>query len=165
MLKTSQLKRTRSRGVALAVAAGVIGAGAFASSAGAAGSPTSVLAWNAIAQRAAVTVGKQAPSEATVTLAQVQAAVYDTTVAIDGGRPYAVRAHVPSRRHASMDAAVATAGHDMLVHLFPGQVAALDADYATALAALPGVRAKDAGIAVGGRVAAGIIALRQGDGY
>jgi hypothetical protein len=157
-------KSTRRR-IALTVATALIGTGVLAPAAGATEPSTSVVAWNAIAQRAAVAVGKQAPAEATVTLAQVQAAVYDATVAIDGGRPYAVRVREPWRHHASLDAAVATAAHDMLVHLFPGQAAALDADYATALAGVPGGRAKDTGIAVGDSAGAGTIALRQGDGY
>jgi hypothetical protein len=156
-------KPTRSRSAVLAAAAVLMGA-ALAPAAGATGPPTPVVSWNAIAQRAAISVGKQFPPEATVSIAYVQAAVYDATVAIDGeAQPYAIR--LGRKRHASVDAAVATAAHDMLVHLFPTQGAALDADYVTALAAIPGGRRRDSGIAVGRRAAAGIIAVRQGDGY
>ncbi len=63
-----------------------------------------------------------------------------------------------------MDAAVATAAHDVLVHYFPAQQAALDADYATALVAIPDGVVKDTGIDVGRAAAAGTIALRRGDG-
>ena len=66
-------------------------------------------------------------------------------VAIEGGyQPYQLRlAHLPE---ASVDAAVATAAHDVLVHSFAAQQAALDSDYAAALAAIPDGVAKNAGI-------------------
>ncbi len=88
-------------------------------------------------------------------IAFVQAAVYDAVVAIKGGyQPYQVRlARLPD---ASLDAAVATAAHRVLVHYFPAQQAALDADYAAALAAVPEGPAKVAGIAVGQAAAAGL---------
>ncbi len=92
-----------------------------------------------------------------------QAAVYDAVVAIEGGyQPYML--NLAQRPGASIDAAVAAAAHDVLVHYFPAQQAALDTDYANALAAIPDGAVKDAGIAVGQEAAAGIIALRQGDG-
>jgi hypothetical protein len=85
-------------------------------------------------------------------------------VAIEGGyQPYQVRlAQLPA---ASVDAAVATAAHHVLLHYFPAQQAALDADYAIALATIADGPPKDAGIAVGQATAAGIIARRQGDGF
>ncbi len=154
---------TRSRSAACAVAVALVGAG-LVPAARAAAPPNSVVAWNAIAQSAAITTAKQSPGEATITLAYVQAAVYDATITIDGGgRPYGPWQR--PRRHASVDAAVATAAHDMLVHLLPAQAPALDVAYATALAAIPDGRAKDSGIAVGRLAAAGIVAIRQGDGY
>jgi hypothetical protein len=126
-------------------------------------SPAAVITWNGIAQRAAIQVAKQSTAHAMASIAFTQAAVYDAVVAIAGGyQPYQVRlAQVPD---ASLDAAVATAAHHVLVHYFPTQQAALDADYATALAAVPDGAAKTAGIAVGQTTAAGIIARRQGDG-
>ena len=152
----------RRRGVWFAAAA--VGLVAALAPAAQAARPSSVVAWNAIAQRAAIAVGKQPPPLATATLAYVQAAVYDATVAIDGGgQPYALS--LRPRPHASVDAAVATAAHDMLVDLLPGQAAALDADYATALAAITSGRAKDAGIAVSRLAAEAIITVREGDGY
>src|SRR4051812_19577159 len=126
-------------------------------------SPAAIIAWNAIAQRAAITVAKQFQAQSVIYIAFAQAAVYDAVVAIDGGyQPYQVRlAHLPE---ASVDAAVATAAHDVLVHYFPAQQAALDADYATALAAILDGVVKDTGIDVGRAAAAGTIALRRGDG-
>ena len=92
-----------------------------------------------------------------------QAAVYDAVVAIEGGyQPYQLRlARLPE---ASVDAAVATAAHNVLVHYFAAQQAALDSDYATALGAIPDGVAKATGIDVGRAAASGIIALRRGDG-
>lgn len=153
---------TRSRSIACAVAVALLGA-VLVPAVQAAGPPNSVVDWNAIAQTDAIAIGKQAPSEATITLAYVQAAVYDATVTIDGGLPYGPWQR--PRRHASVDAAVSTAAHDMLVHLLPAQTTMLDVDYATALAAVPDGHAKDSGVAVGHLAAAGIIAARQGDGY
>jgi hypothetical protein len=126
-------------------------------------SPAAVIAWNAIAQRTAITVARQAQTQSMIYISFAQAAVYDAVVAIEGGyQPYQVRlAHVPE---ASVDAAVATAAHHVLVHYFPDQQAALDADYTAALAAIPDGVVKDTGIDVGRAAAAGLIALRRGDG-
>jgi hypothetical protein len=126
-------------------------------------SPSSVITWNGIARRTAIQVAAQSTAHAMTSIAFAQAAVYDAVVAIEGGyQPYQVRlAQVPD---ASTDAAVATAAHHVLVHYFPAQQAALDADYATALAAVPDGAAKVAGITVGQATAAGLIARRQGDG-
>jgi hypothetical protein len=158
----SEARSRRARIALLATTA--VAACALAPAARADTPPTSVIAWNAIAQRAVITVGGHLPPSAAVSLAYPQAAVYDAVAAIDG--------HMPSygpplrpRRHASTDAAVATAAHDVLVQMFPAQATALDADYLASLAAVPGGRAKDKGIAVGHEAAAEIIALRQGDGY
>jgi hypothetical protein len=123
----------------------------------------SVVGWNGIARRTAIQVAGQSTVHAMTSIAFVQAAVYDAVVAIEGGyKPYQVRlTRVPN---ASVDAAVATAAHHVLVHYFPTQRAELDADYAAALAAVPDSTAKTAGIAVGQASAAGLIARRQGDG-
>src|SRR5689334_1437345 len=69
-------------------------------------SPAAVIAWNAIAQRTAITVAKQFQAQSMIYIAFAQAAVYDAVVAIEGGyQPYQLRlAHLPE---ASVDAAVA----------------------------------------------------------
>ena len=126
-------------------------------------SPGSVIAWNGIARRAAIQVAGQTTAHAIASIAFAQAAVYDAVVAIEGGyQPYQV--HLAQLPDASLDAAVATAAHHVLIHYFPSQQAALDADYATALAAVPDGATKTAGITVGQATAAGMIARRQGDG-
>jgi hypothetical protein len=94
----------------------------------------------------------------------VQGAVYDAVNAI-AGTPYQPYLIAPrARRGDSADAAVATAAHRVLVSLFPGQAASLDAMYATSLAAIPDGRAKTGGIAVGAETAAAMIAARADDG-
>ena len=124
-----------------------------------------VIAWNGIMIRSVVgTPGQvQSPPASFVYAAFAQAAVYNAVVAIEGGyQPY--QSALASRPGASADAAVATAAHHILVHYFPLQQAALDADYAASLAAVPAGAAKSAGIEVGAAAAAELIALRQGDG-
>lgn len=126
-------------------------------------SPASVIAWNTIAQRSAIQVGKQFQAQSMISIAATQAAVYNAVVAIEGGyEPYGLS--LPRQRGASTDAAIAAAAHDTLAHSFPAQQSALDADYVSALAAIPDGAAKTAGVAVGQEAAAGIIMLRQNDG-
>ena len=129
-------------------------------------SPQAIMDWSLVAQNSIVVVARKFPGEGAVLMGIVHAAIYDATVAVDGGyRPYGVAVNAP--RHTSLAAAVATAAHGVLVGLFPDQQAGatgLDATYATSLAAIPDGRAKARGIAVGERVAAGILRLRADDG-
>ena len=131
-------------------------------------SPAAVIAWNGIAVRAIVnpaTAGGagQPPAHASITLSYVQAAVYNAVVAIEGGYE-AYHSNLSPQPGASVDAAVAAAAHDILVHYLPTQQAALDAEYTTALANIPDSSAKAAGRALGQAAADEIITLRQGDG-
>ncbi len=105
--------------------------------------PDAVITWNEIARRAAITVAKQFPAQSEIYVSFAQAAVYDAVVAIEGRyQPYKlILARQPG---ASVDAAVAAAAHDTLLHYFPAQQTALDADYATSLAAIPDGAAKTA---------------------
>lgn len=125
--------------------------------------PTVVFTWSGVAQRVAITNAKQLQTQSLIYMAFVQAAVYDAAVAV-GGRyePYAAR--IAPRSTASLDAAVATAAHDVLVHYFPDQVGAIDADLATSLSPIADGVAKSDGIAVGKDAAAAIIDRRKGDG-
>jgi hypothetical protein len=126
-------------------------------------SPDAVVTWNAIALRTAIQVARQNQPQSQMYLAQVQAAVYNAVVAIEGGyQPY--KSQLTPQPDASADAAVATASYLMLVHHLPAQQPALDADYAAALSAIPDGPTKIAGIDVGQQAAAEIIALRHGDG-
>jgi hypothetical protein len=122
------------------------------------------LAWNTIALNSAVTVAKQSPGQSIVSLAYVQAAVYDAVVAIEGGyQPYHYQLS-PRHPDASVEAAVASAAHDVLIHYFSTQQAGLDASLAASLAAIPDSAAKNDGITIGQASAASLIAFRQGDG-
>lgn len=84
-------------------------------------------------------------------------------VAIEGGYQPCKRGVTPSPG-ASVEAAIATAAHRVLVYYFPSQQAALDTDYSNFMAAISNGAAKTAGIEVGIEAADGIIALHAGDG-
>jgi len=123
-----------------------------------------VLDWNAHAAKAIVTVGGQVPPRALIRLAMVHLAIYDAVNAIEGG-PFEGYASVPAvDGPASEQAAVATAAHDVLVALFPAQVADLDAKYVASLAALPDDCDKANGIVVGQQAASAILIKRAEDG-
>ena len=123
-----------------------------------------VLDWNAHAAKAIVTVGGQVPPRALIRLAMVHLAIYDAVNAIEGA-PFEGYASVPAvDRPASEEAATAAAAHDVLVALFPAQVADLDAKYAASLAALPDGSAKANGIVVGQQAASAILSKRAEDG-
>ncbi len=125
-------------------------------------SPAAIITWDNIALSTTLTA-KLYLIQSQIYMAYVEAAVYDSVVAIQGRyQPYLI--HLKRRPWASVDAAVAAAAHDVLVHFFPAQQAVLDADYMTSLAAITDGPAKVAGIALGQEAAAGIIAARQGDG-
>jgi hypothetical protein len=114
--------------------------------------------WSTTAQNAVVAVGKKFPGEAAVYMGIVHAAMYDAAVGVQGGfEPYRVSAVAPPG--ASLDAAVATAAHHLLVQLFPAQQQDLDVAYAASLAAIPAGAAKADGIAAGEQVADGYVDL------
>ena len=123
-----------------------------------------IVAWNGIAVHAAVSVAKQAPAQSYIYISFAQAAVYDAVVAIEGGfQPYHYSLS-PRHPNASVDAAVASAAHDVLAHYFPAQQATFDAALAASLAAVADSPDKTDGIAIGQASAASLIAFRQGDG-
>jgi PAP2 superfamily len=119
--------------------------------------------WSLIAQNSIVVVGKKFPGEAAVYMGIVHAAIYDAAVGVSGGyRPYRVSSVVP--RGASLDAAVATAAHRVLVELFRDQVGDLDTFYATSLMGIREGQPKVDGIAAGERVGTGYLDLPAIDG-
>jgi hypothetical protein len=140
---------------------------------------TPVIDWSNEARRAIVppgpngifgteNYGNKFPGEAGVYMAIVHAAIYDASVAIDGGyRPYAIGLTAPN---ASPEAAIATAAHHVLVGLQPAlgltaaQQAILDGRYNDYIASIPEGTAKTNGIAVGQQVAEAVLALRENDG-
>jgi hypothetical protein len=105
------------------------------------------------------------PGRSARAMAIVHIAIFDAVNAIAGGH----ESYTGLRRvtePTSMDAAVAQAAHDTLVALFPSQAANLDQLLAEDLARLRRVSpaSRDAGIALGQRAAAAILARRANDG-
>lgn len=105
--------------------------------------------WNIVAGEAIVNAKLGTPPANRV-IAIVQTAVYD---AVNG-----------AGQNASVDAAVASANRVTLAKLLPSQEAAVGAAYQAALAKLADGPAKAAGIAVGEKAAAAVLARRLDDG-
>jgi hypothetical protein len=119
-----------------------------------------VLDWNAISAQVLFAAGRPGPSVA-LDFAVVQAAVHDAIQAYDKEfEPYATAICDAS---GSPAAAVAKACRDILVNRFPTQAGFVETAYATYLAA-NGLATDDPGVSVGAAAAAGMIALRTGDG-
>ena len=118
--------------------------------------------WSLVAQTA-IAEGRP-PGSSQVLHGIVHAAIYDAVVAIEGEfEPYAISPAV--QRPASVDAAVAAATHDVLVARVPDQAAYVDEQYAAYLDAIPDGVAEANGVAAGEAVAAGILELRDDDGF
>jgi hypothetical protein len=118
--------------------------------------------WDAISLNAIVFQAKKA--SAPVLFPYVDVAMYDAVNSINHQyQPFAVRVDAP--QHASIDAAVVSAAHDVLVHYLPAQQSALDAAQSASLSKIADSQAKTDGIAVGSAVAAQWISLRSGDGF
>jgi hypothetical protein len=119
-----------------------------------------VLDWNAIAAQTIFAAGRPGPS-VVIDLAVVQAAVHDAVQAYDKRfEPYATEI---SGASGSPAAAIAKATRDILVNRLPAQAGSVDTAYTNYLAA-NGLAADDPGVSVGAAAAAGMIALRTGDG-
>ena len=92
----------------------------------------------------------------------LHAAIHDAVNGIKRHyKPYTADTSSPG---ASLEAAVATAAHDVLISLSPSQVERIEAAYTTALAAIPDGSAKDAGIALGRECAQANLERRANDG-
>ena len=96
-----------------------------------------VIEWNNNAQTAIIGTANQGPTVAYLHLAMVQGAVYDAVNAIEGGYEPYLGAPATADQGDSAPAAVATAAHDVLVALFPGQQTTLNAKLTTSLARSP----------------------------
>ena len=114
----------------------------------------------------------QTPPVSLLHLAMVHGAIYDAVNAIEGGYQPFLPDVQPASPSASVDAAVATAAHDVLVGLgtepvppLPDPVLErLDTLYDEALAAIPDGADKTDGIAAGADAAAAMLAARADDG-
>ena len=137
-----------------------------------------VIAWNANAGKAAIAAciaPIDNPLHESRLYAMTHVAIHDALNAIHRrSRPYASSPR--AKRGASLDAAVAAAARDVLVTLL-GQlpapftqacidagVASVEADYTTALSAIPDGRPKARGVELGRAAAAAILGLRAADG-
>lgn len=113
----------------------------------------------------AIRVSRMPPPMSSHHLAILHAALFDVANGIDRQyEPYLVKDLAPAG--ASLEAALAAAGHDVMLSQF-GKVAnprVFEEDYARALAAVPNGPAKDAGIAWGREVARQVIEARAKDG-
>ena len=129
-----------------------------------------VLRWNALgAEASRIDHGIGFPSQefgptrASRAFAIEQIAIYDAVAAIDRTyQPFLTS--VPADPSASLDAAIAQAGHDTLVALYSNQAATFDAALAEDLAAILDSPAKTAGIAIGHLTAGHTLAVRANDG-
>ena len=121
-----------------------------------------IMDWNAKAD--AIGADKQLANSANSRAqAMLHVAVFEAVNAIDKRyTPY--KLSLTADRGTSREAAAATAGHDVLVALYPDQKADLDATLATSLSAIAEGESKAKGIELGRKAAAEIIALRTGDG-
>src|SRR6266540_1807965 len=164
-MKTRSPFRSLIRASALALSVAAIAAmaqGTSGTSATAAAQGNAVTDWNLIAQNAIV-VGRPVGSSL-VLEGIVQAAIYDATIAVEGGyEPFVVSPRVS--RPASTAAAVATAARGILIVRVPGQAEYVEAQYVAYLANIPDGPAKENGIAVGEEVAQAILDWRTGDGF
>lgn len=96
-------------------------------------------------------------------LAIVQTAVFEAANAVTRRYP-AGGLQLEAAPGASVEAAVAAANHVTLAKLLPDQQASVDAAYAAAMARIADGPAKAAGVAVGEKAAAAILAVRAEDG-
>jgi hypothetical protein len=124
-----------------------------------------VVQWNRNLLVVVRTPGAQPKTiHSTRSFAILHTAIYDAVNSIDRRHaPYQVSlADAP--RNASVEAAAAAAGHEVLVALYPKFQSQLDADLQQSLAEIPDGAGKAAGIAVGVTVADRILQLRSNDG-
>jgi hypothetical protein len=103
------------------------------------------------------------PGRSSRAMAIVHIAIFDTVNAVDQ-RYHSYTGVRATRRPFSLKAAISQTAHDTLVALYPSQAAAFDARLAEDLAQVHNQREKANGIHLGQRVAAAILARRQGDG-
>jgi hypothetical protein len=128
-----------------------------------------VIDWNRIAQTEITAppppgAPPRPPGSSAVLEGIVQAAIYDATIAIEGGyQPFVASPSVT--RPASTPAAIAAATCEVLVRGVPDRATNVKDEYGAYLAAIQDGPAKDNGIEVGEQVAGAILAWRADDGF
>ena len=124
-------------------------------------SADAVTDWNRTATTVGTSVGIGMPQ--TRLYAMVHIAIYDAVNSIERrGTPYAIE--VRATAGASLEAAIAAAARDVLFAVAVTQRPAIEAAYEKALDGVPNPAGREAGIAIGRRTAAAILARREGDG-
>jgi hypothetical protein len=118
--------------------------------------------WNTKAGDIIVDAKLGAPPAARA-VAIIQTAVYEATNAITKRYPV-TELKFEAASGASLDAAVAAANYGTLSKLIPAQQPAIDSAYQAALSKIADGTGKTAGIAVGEKAAAAVLALRSDDG-
>lgn len=158
-MKSLDLPRMiRVRLLVAALIVGVTGHGVLAR--GARDEANPVLHWNRIAGE--IVPRETGPVLEARAMAMLHAAIHDAINGVERRyQPYAVDLSFPG---ASIDAAVATAAHDLLLAVAPNQQQRLEDAYAVALGSLPAGAARDAGVAVGRAAARAILERRSADG-
>ena len=117
--------------------------------------------WNAKAN--AVVVASKLPTPpGNRVMAMVQTAVYEAVNAITKRYPVG-KIKLQGTDGESIEAAVAAANRSMLLKLVQSQQETIERDYQQALSAIPDGRAKDAGITLGEKATAAVLALRVDD--
>jgi hypothetical protein len=111
-----------------------------------------------------VAAAKVSPLAANRTMAIVNVAVFDAVNAISGRYPKSGRLDANAAADASIDAAVAAATRGTLGKVLPQVQKDVDAAYVAALANVAEGAAKTAGIAIGEKAAAAILAMCANDG-
>ncbi len=119
--------------------------------------------WNTVAIDAFKPTQGTNPMGQSRSLAMLHAAMHDALNAIDR-RFEAYTPGLADAHGASVDAAVATAAHDVLVAQVPEQSAMVEVEYSRALAGIRDGAAKASGISVGQASAAANMLRRRGDG-
>jgi hypothetical protein len=115
--------------------------------------------WNSVALELMVDPGGIIETRA---FAIFHAAIHDAVNGVDRRyKPYTADVSSPG---ASVEAAVATAAHDVLISLSPSQRDKIEAEYIAALAAIPDGPAKIAGVALGRKCAQANLDRRANDG-
>jgi hypothetical protein len=107
---------------------------------------------------------QQPPYMQSRTMTMVHVAMFEAINAVETRyAPYRVKA--TATPGTSAEGAAAVAAHDVLVSIFPGKAATLDAAQDIALVRVTDAAVRASSFALGQRIAAGILALRAADGW
>ena len=160
------MNRYLTRIMAATLITGLAACGGLPSAEAGPAAPNAVTEWASIIQPSIHSANEpRPPGSAEVLHTIIHLAVYNAVVAIEGGyEPYKKPVQAP--QGADLTAAVATAAYRAARgRVAQSQFAYLDEQYASYMKGIPAGRAKIDGIEVGEAAAAGILALREGDGF